>query len=231
MERAARNSTGAWRPRTARCRAAWQDSCGWTRTAPRTRSPQGGGGAGVPAFRKPFPQAGFTTGCMSRGAPAVSPQRSIGGGMKLNRSSSRPRCVAGVALVSGGWAPAAGVGAAAERVPARTALRRGACGTCRRATWIRRSTSRAVHQGDQGDAARDWATRTPPHDRRRVRACCTCRPTGEYGGVGIQIAPRDNYITAVGVLPAPRRARGRAGGRRMVEIDGATPRGGRTTRR
>jgi carboxyl-terminal processing protease len=50
--------------------------------------------------------------------------------------------------------------------------------------------------------------------------------SGEYGGLGIQIAPREGYITAVGVLPGtPAERAGIRVGDQLLEIDGKDAKG------
>ena len=144
--------------------------------------------------------------------------------MKLKRTVIAPALVAGVALVSGGWL-----------------LQRGTSGqqsVYQRAQIfdevLRYVQTRYVDEHSDADlyqkAIEGMLTELgDPHTVFMTGdeyAQLHLQTSGEYGGLGIQIAPREGYITAVGVLPGtPAERAGIRVGDQLLEIDGRDARG------
>jgi len=144
--------------------------------------------------------------------------------MKLKRTVIAPALVAGVALVSGGWLLQQGVG--------------GGQSVYQRAQIfdevLRYVQTRYVDQHSEGDLYQKAIEGMlhelgDPHTVFMTGdeyAQLHLQTSGEYGGLGIQIAPREGYITAVGVLPGtPAERAGIRVGDQLLEIDGRDARG------
>jgi carboxyl-terminal processing protease len=144
--------------------------------------------------------------------------------MKLKRTVIAPALVAGVALVSGGWLLQQGVG--------------GQQSVYQRAQIfdevLRYVQTRYVDEHSDGDLYQKAIEGMlhelgDPHTVFMTAdeyAQLHLQTSGEYGGLGIQIAPREGYITAVGVLPGtPAERAGIRVGDQLLEIDGKDARG------
>jgi carboxyl-terminal processing protease len=144
--------------------------------------------------------------------------------MKLKRTVIAPALVAGVALVSGGWL-----------------LQQGGDG--RQSVYqsaqifdevLRYVQTRYVDEHTEGDlyqkAIEGMLTELgDPHTVFMTAdeyAQLHLQTSGEYGGLGIQIAPREGYVTAVSVLPGtPAERAGIRVGDQLLEIDGKDAKG------
>ncbi|MFL5383439.1 MAG: S41 family peptidase [Longimicrobiaceae bacterium] len=144
--------------------------------------------------------------------------------MKLKRTVIAPALVAGVALVSGGWLLQQGVDGQ-QSVYQRAQLFD---------EVLRYVQTRYVDEHSQGDLYQKAIEGMlhelgDPHTVFMTAdeyAQLHLQTSGEYGGLGIQIAPRENYITAVGVLPGtPAERAGIRIGDQLLEIDGRDAKG------
>jgi carboxyl-terminal processing protease len=144
--------------------------------------------------------------------------------MKLKRTVVAPALVAGVALVSGGWLLQQGVS--------------GQQSVFQRARIfdevLHYVEQRYVDEHSEGDLYQKAIEGMlqelgDPHTTFMTAdeyAQLHLSTTGEYGGLGIQISPRENYITAVAVLPGtPAEKAGIRVGDQLLEIDGKDARG------
>jgi carboxyl-terminal processing protease len=144
--------------------------------------------------------------------------------MKLKRTVIAPALVAGVALVSGGWLLQQGVN--------------GRQSVFQRAQLfdevLHYVQTRYVDEHSEGDLYQKAIEGMlqelgDPHTVFMTAdeyAQLHLQTSGEYGGLGIQIAPREGYITAVGVLPGtPAERAGIRVGDALVEIDGKDAKG------
>ncbi|HEV7588278.1 MAG TPA: S41 family peptidase [Longimicrobium sp.] len=144
--------------------------------------------------------------------------------MKLKRTVIAPALVAGVALVSGGWLLQQGVGGQ-QSVYQRAQLFD---------EVLRYVQTRYVDEHSDGDLYQKAIEGMlnelgDPHTVFMTAdqyAQLHLQTSGEYGGLGIQIAPREGYITAVSVLPStPAERAGIRVGDQLLEIDGKDARG------
>jgi carboxyl-terminal processing protease len=144
--------------------------------------------------------------------------------MKLKRTVIAPALVAGVALVSGGWLLQQGV--------------TGQQSVFQRAQIfdevLRYVQTRYVDEHSESDLYQKAIEGMlnelgDPHTVFMTAdeyAQLHLQTSGEYGGLGIQIAPREGYITAVGVLPeTPAERAGIRVGDQLLEIDGKDAKG------
>jgi carboxyl-terminal processing protease len=144
--------------------------------------------------------------------------------MKLKRTVIAPVLVAGVALVSGGWLLQQGVS--------------GEQSVFQRAQIfdevMHYVQTRYVDEQPEGDLYQKAIEGMlhelgDPHTVFMTAdeyAQLHLQTSGEYGGLGIQIAPRESYITAVGVLPGtPAERAGIRVGDQLLEIDGKDAKG------
>jgi len=144
--------------------------------------------------------------------------------MKLKRTVVAPALVAGVALVSGGWLLQHGAGEN-ESVYRRAQLFNEVVGYVQ-TRYVDPQSSSELYQKAIKGMLRELGDPHTTFMSAEEYAQLHLQTTGEYGGVGIQIAPRDGYITAVGVLPGtPAEAGGVRVGDRMLEIDGRDAKG------
>jgi carboxyl-terminal processing protease len=144
--------------------------------------------------------------------------------MKLNRVVVAPALVAGVALVSGGWLLQQGVGPQ-QSVYQRAQLFDEVVRYVQ-TRYVNPETPSELYTKAIKGMLRELGDPHTAFMSAEEYAQLHMQTTGEYGGVGIQIAPRDNYITAVGVLPnTPAERAGVQVGDRMVEIDGRDAKG------
>jgi carboxyl-terminal processing protease len=144
--------------------------------------------------------------------------------MKLKRTVVAPAVVAGVALVSGGWLlqrEVSGQQSVFQRAQLFDEV-------------LHYVELRYVDAHPEGDLYQDAIEGMlqqlgDPHTvflTPDEYAQLHTETSGQYGGLGIQIAPRDGYITAVGVLPGtPAQRAGIRVGDTMVEIDGKNTHG------
>ncbi|HEX8430571.1 MAG TPA: S41 family peptidase [Longimicrobium sp.] len=144
--------------------------------------------------------------------------------MKLKRTVVAPALVAGVALVSGGWLLQHGAGDN-ESVYRRAQLFNEVVGYVQ-TRYVEPQSSSELYQKAIKGMLRELGDPHTTFMSAEEYAQLHLQTSGEYGGVGIQIAPRDGYITAVGVLPGtPAEATGVRVGDRMLEIDGRDAKG------
>ncbi|HYJ80985.1 MAG TPA: S41 family peptidase [Longimicrobiaceae bacterium] len=144
--------------------------------------------------------------------------------MKLKRTVVAPALVAGVALVSGGWLLQRGVTGEQSVFQSARIFDE----------VLRFVESRYVDQHSESDLYQKALEGMlqelgDPHTSFMTAddyAQLHLQTSGEYGGLGIQIAPREGYITAVGVLPGtPAERAGIRVGDQLVEIDGKNAHG------
>ena len=144
--------------------------------------------------------------------------------MKLKRTVIAPALVAGVALVSGGWLLQQGVDGR-QSVYQRAQLFD---------EVLRYVQTRYVDEHSQADLYQKAIEGMlkelgDPHTSFMTAeeyAQLHLQTSGEYGGLGIQIAPREGYITAVSVLPGtPAERAGIRIGDQFLEIDGRDAKG------
>ena len=143
--------------------------------------------------------------------------------MKLHRTVVAPALVAGVALVSGGWLLQQGV--REDSVFQRAQLFEEVVRYVQ-TRYVDPQPASELYQKAIKGMLRELGDPHTTFMSAEEYAQLHLATSGEYGGVGIQIAPRDNYITAVGVLPgAPAERAGVRVGDRMIEIDGQDAKG------
>lgn len=144
--------------------------------------------------------------------------------MKLKRTVIAPALVAGVALVSGGWLLQHG-SSGQQNVFQRAQIFDQAMRYVE-ARYVDEIPEDSLYQKaiegmlqGLGDPATVFMTGDE-------YAQLHLQTTGEYGGLGIRIAPREQYITAVAVLPGtPAERMGIRVGDQLLEIDGKDARG------
>jgi carboxyl-terminal processing protease len=143
--------------------------------------------------------------------------------MKLHRTIVAPALVAGVALVSGGWLLQQGV--REDSVFQRAQLFDEVVRYVQ-TRYVDPQPASELYQKAIKGMLRELGDPHTSFMSADEYAQLHLATSGEYGGVGIQIAPRDNYITAVGVLPGtPAERAGVRVGDRMIEIDGQDAKG------
>jgi carboxyl-terminal processing protease len=144
--------------------------------------------------------------------------------MKLKRTVVAPALVAGVALVSGGWLLQRGV-SGQQSVFQRAQLFD---------EVLHYVETRYVDEHSEGDLYQKaiegmLGQMGDPHSVFMTAdeyAQLHLQTSGEYGGIGIQMAPREGYISAVAVLPGtPAERAGLRVGDMLVEIDGKDAKG------
>ncbi|HEX8360919.1 MAG TPA: S41 family peptidase [Longimicrobium sp.] len=144
--------------------------------------------------------------------------------MKLNRTVVAPALVAGVALVSGGWLLQQGAGAQ-DSIYRRAELFDEVVRYVQ-TRYVDPQPASELYQKAIKGMLRELGDPHTTFMSAEEYAQLHLQTSGEYAGVGIQIAPRDNYITAVGVLPGtPAERAGVRVGDRMIEIDGRDAKG------
>jgi carboxyl-terminal processing protease len=144
--------------------------------------------------------------------------------MKLKRTVVAPALVAGVALVSGGWLLQHGVNGQ-QSVFQRAQLFDEVLHYVQTRYVDEHSESDLYQKAIEGllQELGDPHTVFMTADEY---AQLHLQTTGEYGGLGIQIVPREGYITAVSVLPGtPAERAGLRVGDQLLEIDGRDARG------
>ncbi|HEX6748913.1 MAG TPA: S41 family peptidase [Longimicrobium sp.] len=144
--------------------------------------------------------------------------------MKLKRTVVAPALVAGVALVSGGWLLQQGT-SGQESVFQRARLFDEVLHYVETRYVDEHSESDLYQKAIEGmlQELGDPHTVFMTADEY---AQLHLQTSGEYGGLGIQIAPREGYITAVGVLPGtPAEREGIRVGDQLIEIDGRDAKG------
>jgi len=143
--------------------------------------------------------------------------------MKLHRTIVAPALVAGVALVSGGWLLQQGV--REDSVFQRAQLFDEVVRYVQ-TRYVDPQPASELYQKAIKGMLRELGDPHTTFMSAEEYAQLHLATSGEYAGVGIQIAPRDNYITAVGVLPGtPAERAGVRVGDRMIEIDGQDAKG------
>jgi len=144
--------------------------------------------------------------------------------MKLKRTVIAPALVAGVALVSGGWLLQQGV-SGGQSVYQRAAIFD---------EVLRYVQTRYVDEHSEGDLYQKaiegmLGELGDPHTVFMTAdeyAQLHLQTSGEYGGLGIRIGPREGYISAVAVLPGtPAERAGIRVGDQLLEIEGQDARG------
>lgn len=144
--------------------------------------------------------------------------------MKLKRTVVAPALVAGVALVSGGWLLQSGV-SQQQSVFQRARLFDEVMGYVSQ-RYVEEHPSADLYQkaieGMLQELGDPHTTFLTPDQYAQLYL----QTSGEYAGLGVQIAPQDGWITAVSVLPnTPAERAGLRVGDRFVEIDGESARG------
>ncbi|HEY0150537.1 MAG TPA: S41 family peptidase [Longimicrobium sp.] len=143
--------------------------------------------------------------------------------MKLHRTIVAPALVAGVALVSGGWLLQQG--SREDSVFQRAQLFDEVVRYVQ-TRYVDPQPASELYQKAIKGMLRELGDPHTTFMSAEEYAQLHLATSGEYAGVGIQIAPRDNYITAVGVLPnTPAERAGVRVGDRMIEIDGQDAKG------
>ncbi|HEX8210877.1 MAG TPA: S41 family peptidase [Longimicrobium sp.] len=143
--------------------------------------------------------------------------------MKLHRTIVAPALVAGVALVSGGWLLQQG--SREDSVFQRAQLFDEVVRYVQ-TRYVDPQPASELYQKAIKGMLRELGDPHTTFMSAEEYAQLHLATSGEYAGVGIQIAPRDNYITAVGVLPGtPAERAGVRVGDRMIEIDGQDAKG------
>ncbi|HEX8454587.1 MAG TPA: S41 family peptidase [Longimicrobium sp.] len=143
--------------------------------------------------------------------------------MKLHRTIVAPALVAGVALVSGGWLLQQG--SREDSVIQRAQLFDEVVRYVQ-TRYVDPQPASELYQKAIKGMLRELGDPHTTFMSAEEYAQLHLATSGEYAGVGIQIAPRDNYITAVGVLPGtPAERAGVRVGDRMIEIDGQDAKG------
>jgi len=143
--------------------------------------------------------------------------------MKLHRTIVAPALVAGVALVSGGWLLQQG--SRGDSVFQRAQLFDEVVRYVQ-TRYVDPQPASELYQKAIKGMLRELGDPHTTFMSAEEYAQLHLATSGEYAGVGIQIAPRDNYITAVGVLPGtPAERAGVRVGDRMIEIDGQDAKG------
>jgi carboxyl-terminal processing protease len=144
--------------------------------------------------------------------------------MKLKRTVVAPLLVAGMALVSGGWLLQAGV-SGEQSVFQRARLFDEVLRFVETRFVEPHSTPELYRKAVDG-LLRELGDPHTTFMTADEYAQLHLQTTGEYGGLGIQIAPRDGWITVVGVLPeTPAERAGMRVGDRFLEINGESARG------
>ena len=144
--------------------------------------------------------------------------------MKLKRTVVAPALVAGVALVSGGWLLQQGVNGQQSVFQQARIFDEVLQYVENR--YVEPQTESDLYQKaidgmlhELGDPHTVFMT-GDEYNQLHVQT------SGEYGGLGIQIAPREGYITAVGVLPeTPAERAGIRVGDAILEVDGKDAKG------
>jgi len=144
--------------------------------------------------------------------------------MKLKRTVVAPALVAGVALVSGGWLLQQGV-TGQQSVFQRARIFDEVLQYVEQRYVDEHSESDLYQKAIEG-MLQELGDPHTSFMTAEEYAQLHLSTTGEYGGLGIQISPRENYITAVGVLPGtPAEKAGIRVGDQLLEIDGKDARG------
>jgi carboxyl-terminal processing protease len=144
--------------------------------------------------------------------------------MKLKRTVVAPLLVGAVTLVSGGWLLQGGV-TGDQSVFQRARLFDEVVRFVETRYVEPHSSSELYRKAVEGllrELGDPNTTFMTPEDFAQLHT----QTTGEYGGLGIQVVPRDEWITVVGVLPeTPAERAGMRVGDRFVEIGGENARG------
>jgi carboxyl-terminal processing protease len=143
--------------------------------------------------------------------------------MKLKRTIIGPVLVALFAFVSGGWLLQRGASAAQSAPDQRVLMEV--------LNWVSREYVDEERVADVYQMAVDGLLRElgdpntsllTPRDYSRLRD----DTSGEYGGLGIQIAERDGWITILAPLPGtPAERAGLLAGDRIIEVEGESTQG------
>jgi carboxyl-terminal processing protease len=143
--------------------------------------------------------------------------------MKLKRTVIAPALVAGVALVSGGWLLQQGV--TGQSVYQRAQIFDEVLRYVQ-TRYVDEHSDGALYQKAIEGMLHELGDPHTTFMTGDEYAQLHLQTSGEYGGLGIQIAPREGYITAVGVLPGtPAERAGIRVGDQLLEIDGRDARG------
>jgi carboxyl-terminal processing protease len=144
--------------------------------------------------------------------------------MKLKRTVVAPALVAGVALVSGGWLLQQGV-SGQESVFQRARIFDEVMQRVQH-SFVEEVPSADLYQKAIEGMLKELGDPHTSFMTAEEYAQLHLQTSGEYGGLGIQIAPRDGYITAVSVLPGtPAERAGIRIGDQFLEIDGRDAQG------
>jgi carboxyl-terminal processing protease len=144
--------------------------------------------------------------------------------MKLKRTVVAPALVAGVAFVSGGWLLQRGVGGE-DSVFQRERIFDEVLHYVE-SRYVEPHSSQDLYQKAVEGMLKELGDPHTTFMSAEEYAQLHLQTSGEYGGLGIQIAPRDGYITAVGVLPGtPAERAGIRVGDQLMMINGQDAKG------
>jgi len=144
--------------------------------------------------------------------------------MKLKRTVVAPALVAGVALVSGGWLLQQGV--SGEQSVFQQARLFDEVLQYVETRYVEPQTESDLYQKAIEGMLQGLGDPHTVFMTADEYAQLHLQTSGEYGGLGIQIAPREGYITAVGVLPeTPAERAGIRVGDAFLEVDGKDAKG------
>ena len=144
--------------------------------------------------------------------------------MKLKRTVVAPALVAGVALVSGGWLLQNGV--SSEQSVFQRARIFDEVLHFVETRYVEPHSSGDLYQKAIEGMLRELGDPHTTFMTADEYAQLHLQTSGEYGGLGIQISTRENYVTAVGVLPGtPAERAGIRVGDALLQINGQDARG------
>ena len=144
--------------------------------------------------------------------------------MKLKRTVVAPALVAGVALVSGGWLLQQGV-SGDQSVFQRARIFDEVLQYVE-SRYVEPHSSSDLYQKAVEGMLRELGDPHTTFMTADEYAQLHLQTSGEYGGLGIQISTRDDYVTAVGVLPGtPAERAGIRVGDALLQINGQDAKG------
>ena len=139
--------------------------------------------------------------------------------MKLKRTVVAPLSVVGVALVSGGWLLQQGV--SAENSVFQRARIFDEVMQYVESRYVEEHSPSDLYQKAIEGMLKELGDPHTTFMSADEYAQLHLQTTGEYGGLGIQISPRDGFVTAVGILPGtPAERAGVQVGDQLLEING-----------
>lgn len=144
--------------------------------------------------------------------------------MKLKRTIVAPALVAGMALVSGGWLLQQGVGQQQSIFQRARVFDEVLHYVSSR--YVEPHSSAELYQKAVEGMLRELGDPHTSFMTAEEYANLHLQTSGEYGGLGIQIAPREGWVTAVGILPGtPAERAGVRVGDRFLMIGGVSAEG------